>query len=118
MLDIYIAELASWIAYVGVAIVLLGVMVTLYRFAAFLATGFDDEKALMLRHSLMLFLSIGLDFLIAKDIIVTLSLEQSDYYGLIQLGVIILIRILLSYFVYLEEKVIHLYKGKGGKKRK
>lgn len=117
MIETYISELGMWIAYTGVAVVLLGVIVTLVRLLIFLFTGLNDERAALLRHSLMIYLSLGLDFLIAKDVIVTLSLEQGDYEGLIQLGVIILIRILLSFFVHFEEKEINVARLKSKAKK-
>lgn len=111
-MDIYIEILGQYIAFAGAAIVLLGVVITLVRFVIFLATGLSDERTARIRHSLMIYLSLGLDFLIAKDVIVTLSLERGDYESLIQLGIIIVIRILLSVFVHLEEKEIHLVRLK------
>lgn len=107
MIETYINELGLWIAYAGVLVVVIGVFLTLARLLHYWFTGMNEEHALALRHSLMIYLSLGLDFIIAKDVIVTLSLEQSDYQGIIQLVAVIGIRILLSYFVHLEEKVLH-----------
>lgn len=107
-----LAQLIEWIAvsiaYMGVAIVLVGVLVTVIRLAHFLFTGLNEERSRILRHSLMMYLSLGLDFLIAKDVIVTLSLESSDFEGLLQLVAVIFVRILLSYFVHLEEGVLRM----------
>lgn len=102
-----IQHIGGWIAYIGVVVVLLGVLITIGRLIHYVVTGFDEFKAASLRHSLMIYLSLGLDFLIAKDVIVTLSLESGDYQAILQLAVVILIRILLSYFVHLEEKALH-----------
>lgn len=113
-----IQQLGMWIAYAGVAVVVLGVIVTLGRLLHYLFTGFSDERAVSLRHSLMIYLSIGLDFIIAKDVMVTLSLEQAEYQGLIQLGAVIIVRILLSYFVHLEEKVLYLSEVRAKKVKK
>jgi uncharacterized membrane protein len=107
LLDSYIQQLGDIIAYIGVFVVLIGVLITIGRLIHFFATGFNEEYSKKLRHALMVYLSLGLDFLIAKDVILTLLLEEGDYRSIIQLAVVIVIRILLSYFVHLEEGSLH-----------
>jgi uncharacterized membrane protein len=117
-LELMIQNLGDWIAMMGIFIVILGVVVTVVRFVKYLFTGFSEERSAKLRHSLMIYLSLGLDFLIAKDVIVTLALDSGDIPGLIQLGAVIVIRILLSFFVHLEEKVLHRVQSENGPKSK
>lgn len=104
-------QIASlWISYIGIFVVLFGVAITLWKLLRFVFTGLNDEEAKGLRHSLMVYLSLGLDFIIARDVILTLTLENGDYRTIIQLAGVILIRILLSLFVHLEEGALHLKK--------
>lgn len=119
MIETYISLLAEWIAFAGVGVVILGVLVTIVKLLVYFVTGFNELRAAKLRHSLMIYLSLGLDFLIAKDVIITLSLEGDDVQAFIQLGAVILIRMLLSVFVHLEDKELHLVSGRSkGKKVK
>lgn len=110
--------LGNWISFAGVGIVILGVFVTLAKLLVYFANGFDEERAARLRHSLMIYLSLGLDFLIAKDVIITLSLEGGDIQDFYQLGAVVLIRVMLSLFVHLEDKELHMAAHRGGKAAK
>jgi uncharacterized membrane protein len=112
-IEYYISFLGDWISYAGILVVLMGVIITIGKLIRFFFLGLNEERSLNLRHSLMMYLSLGLDFSIAKDVIITLSLERTDYDALIQLVVIIIIRVLLSVFVHLEEGSLH-----SGRKRK
>lgn len=116
-IDILTETAALGISYIGVFVVLLGVLVTLWNLIKYLSKGLDDVEAGKLRHSLMVYLSLGLDFIIARDVILTLTLEDGDYQTIIQLAVVIVIRILLSYFVHLEEGSLHGF-VKAKKKKK
>ncbi len=104
-LEYAILAVGNWISAISVVIIVLGVLVTIVRLLNYLLTGFNDAKAAALRHSLMIYISLSLDFLIAKDVVVTLSLKNGDYPSLIQLAVVVLIRVLLSYFVRSEQKM-------------
>jgi uncharacterized membrane protein len=108
MIEELIILIADWISYTGVFIVILGVMVTLFKLLHYVFTGLDEENTAKLRHSLMIYLSLGLDFLIAKDVIITLSLEHGDINSFLTLGLVILIRMMLSVFVHLEDKELHI----------
>ncbi len=103
-----ITLLVNWIseviAYAGVVVVIVGVVVTLVKLVHYLLTGFSTERAIQLRHVFMIYLSLGLDFIIAKDIIVTLSLDGRDLPTVLQLVLVIGVRFLLSFFVHFEEK--------------
>lgn len=107
MINAYIETISLWIGYLGVAIVVFGSLMTLVKYVLALPKGARDETFAELRHYLMMHLSVGLDFLIAKDVILTLSLENGSYHNLIQLGIVIAVRIVLSYFIHLEEGVLH-----------
>ncbi|MFT7183808.1 MAG: putative membrane protein [Oceanicoccus sp.] len=118
MIENYIIIVGDWISYTGVLIVILGVFVTLFKLLHYVFTGLNDENTARLRHSLMIYLSLGLDFLIAKDVIITLSLEQGDVNNFLTLGLVILIRMMLSIFVHLEDKELHIISMRSKKKPK
>jgi len=120
MVQEYILMIGDWISYTGVAVVILGVLVTLLKLIHYFFTGLTEQNTAKLRHSLMIYLSLGLDFLIAKDVIITLSLEHGDLNSFLTLGLVILIRMMLSIFVHLEDKELHLInqRQKPKKKRK
>lgn len=96
------------ISYVVLFTIALGATVTLVRLLVYLVSGFNQEKAAHARQSFMIYLSIALDFLIAKDILLTLGLNENEegYSGVIRLLVVISIRVLLSYFIHFEEHQI------------
>lgn len=106
-LHVVINFLADLIAYAGVAVVVTGVVITIGRLIHFVLTGFDQYRAAELRHALMVYLSIGLDFIIAKDVILTLSIQGGDIEAILQLAIVIGIRFLLSFFVHFEERSLH-----------
>lgn len=108
MLEELVLLVGDIIAFIVLAIIALGAAVTLGKLGAYIFSGFNDLKAARVRHSFMTYLSIALDFLIAKDIVLTLTLDRhhNEYQGVISLVVIVLVRVLLSYFIHLEEKVL------------
>jgi len=118
MLEQTILLIGDLISYTGVAVVILGVLVTMFKLLHFVFTGLDEDHTAKLRHSLMIYLSLGLDFLIAKDVIITLSLEHGDIDSFMTLGLVILIRMMLSVFVHLEDKELHIIEKRGKKKKK
>ena len=111
MIEEYIRIIATWIAYIGVFMVVIGALGSFLKFLYYIPTGHPEREFSELRHYLMLYLTVGLDFLIAKDIIVTLSIEREGYTGLIQLLIIVVIRIFLSYFIHMEETFLHKFKS-------
>lgn len=56
----------------------------------------------LLRRQLGSYLLLGLEFLIAADVIHTVAKEQLEYRDLILLGGIVVIRTLISYFLHQE----------------
>ncbi|MBU0981598.1 DUF1622 domain-containing protein [Patescibacteria group bacterium] len=110
-LEQYIALIALWIGYVGIAIVLFGVLGSVFKFLYYLPSGHSEEGFARMRHFLMLYLTISLDFLIAKDIILTLSIEREGYIGLVQLLLLVTVRIFLSYFIHMEESFLDKFKS-------
>lgn len=116
MIEEYITLVGDWISYTGVFVVILGVLVTLFKLLHYVFTGLSEENTGKLRHSLMIYLSLGLDFLIAKDVIITLTLEQGDINSFLTLGMVIIIRMMLSVFVHLEDKELHIIELRNKKK--
>lgn len=110
-LEMYIQIVALWIGYVGVAIVMYGAVGSLFKFLYYLPSGHPEREFSQLRHYLMLYLTVGLDFLIAKDIILTLAIEREAYMELVQLLLIVSVRIILSYFIHMEESFLHKFKS-------
>jgi uncharacterized membrane protein len=96
--------IAQCIGYIGVAVVIIGVIDMTIRFI-FSFTKFNDNSA-RLRYSLMRYLELSLDFFIAKDII-NLSMDNTDYSAIIRIAITIGIRIVLSYFILFQERSIH-----------
>lgn len=118
MIENLILLVANWISYTGVAIVVIGVLVTLIQLLLYFVKGLDEWEAARLRHSLMIYLSLGLDFLIAKDVILTLSLEQGDIESFVTLGLVIAIRMLISLFVHFEDKELSRIQARRSAKKK
>lgn len=106
-----IANIALYIGYVGILIVIYGSVGSFLKFLYYLPSGHPEREFSQIRHYLMLYLTVGLDFLIAKDVILTLAIEREGYAGLIQLLLIVSIRIILSYFIHMEETFLHKFKS-------
>lgn len=96
--------IAECIGYIGVAIVVIGVVDMTIRFI-FSFTKFNTNSD-RLRYSLMRYLELSLDFFIAKDII-SLSMDSTDYLAIVRIAITIGIRIVLSYFIHFQERSIH-----------
>ena len=99
-----IQQAAQYIGYIGVLIVIIGVIDMCVK----LIVSFSKFKknADEYRYGLMSYLALSLDFFIAKDII-NLSFDDRDYAAIIRIVIIIGVRIMLSYFIHLQEKTIH-----------
>jgi uncharacterized membrane protein len=99
----WIQQASQWIGYLGVLIVIIGVIDMAIRLiVSFTSFG---KNAAKLRSGLMAYLELSLDFFIAKDII-SLSLDNRDYNTIISIVIIIGVGVMLSYFIHLEEKAI------------
>ena len=87
---------------VGAAIMTLGGAVVLLRFATALLTGrFDDQDYRRLRSNLGRVILVGLEVLIVADIVRTIIVEASVT-SVVVLGVIVLIRTVLSVSLDIE----------------
>ena len=92
------------IGIMGVAIIVWGVILTTYRllkleFKQFRQKSIYSERE-TLRHQLGSYLLLGLEFLIAADIIGTITHPTLNDMGV--LGSIVLIRTVISYFIEKE----------------
>ncbi len=100
----YLHQASFSIGVVGVLVIVFGVLGGLVRFVRsefFAVRGRDvEEERRKLRHVLGYYLLLGLEFLIAADIIDTLMKPTTS--DLIVLGAIVLIRTLISYSLNLE----------------
>ena len=110
LMDSIIFLIGDVIAYIGILVICIGVIITLFRLVHYFCFDFSEERARYLRHALMIYISLGLDFLIAKDVVLTLLIESGDFDALIQLAAVIGLRVALSFFVHLEEKTLHVGK--------
>jgi len=108
----YLHQTSFGIGILGVLVIVFGVASGLVRFvrAEFRAgRGTDvDEDRKRLRHVLGYYLLLGLEFLIAADIIDTLM--KPSVQDLIVLGAIVLIRTVISYSLNAELKSEHQFK--------
>ncbi len=108
----YLHQTSFGIGILGVLVIVFGVACGLVRFvhAEFRAArGTDvDEDRKRLRHALGYYLLLGLEFLIAADIIDTLM--KPSVQDLIVLGAIVLIRTVISYSLNAELKSEHQFK--------
>lgn len=100
----WIDLVAECIGYIGVAVVVIGVIDMTIRFI-FSFAKFNTHSD-RLRYSLMRYLELSLDFFIAKDII-NLSMDNDDYMAIIRIAITIGIRIVLSSFIHFQERTIH-----------
>jgi len=100
----WIQQAAQWIGYIGVLIVIIGVIDMCFKLI--LSFSSFKKNASKFRYGLMSYLELSLDFFIAKDII-NLSFDDRDYAAIIRIVIIIGVRIMLSYFIHLQEKSIH-----------
>src|SRR5881296_276546 len=105
----YLHHTSFGIGILGVLVIVFGVACGLVRFvrAEFRAAcGTDvDEDRKRLRHVLGYYLLLGLEFLIAADIIDTLM--KPSVQDLIVLGAIVLIRTVINYSLNAELKTEH-----------
>lgn len=86
----------------GVAVIVIGILVSLVAFALALKTGslFPDAYR-TLRHSLGRAILLGLELLVAADIIRTVAVEPT-LLGVAVLAVIVLVRTFLSFSLEVE----------------
>jgi len=102
----YLHHISFSIGILGVLVIVLGVAIGLFRFLRAevrAACGRDIEtERRRLRHGLGYYLLLGLEFMIASDIIDTLM--KPSVQDLIVLGAIVLIRTVISFSLNAELK--------------
>lgn len=102
MTDEWLREAVHWITrgieIVGVLVIVIGSLIALYRFAVNMAGGDRIEG---LRSDLGRSILLGLEFLVAADIISTVAIEPT-LDSVIVLGAIVLIRTFLSFSLEVE----------------
>lgn len=89
-----------FLASVGVLIIVMGGIVATYMFFTrfFLSRETDRERELNdVRRELGLSIVLGLEFILAADVILTIVLP--DYYNLGLLAILVVIRTILNYFL-------------------
>src|SRR5258706_12751072 len=100
----YIYEIAHFLELISFAIMIYGSLLALLHFIKCefrrLTRKFDITIIDIVRHDFAYYILLGLEFLIAADIIQTILKPTSQ--ELIELGGIVVIRILLSYFLNKE----------------
>jgi uncharacterized membrane protein len=85
------------ISFCGVLVILIGVIMALFRYFKYALDDFNTQKHDInkIRLNLGLILTLGLEFIIAADLIGTTT--APDYYSIGMVASIVLIRTVLSY---------------------
>ena len=107
---LHFLEYASFaIGFIGVVVILWGVGVALFELLKVEARGFRGDKALddreLLRHGLGYYLLLGLEFLVAADIVHTILTPQLKELAI--LGAIVAIRTVISFSINWELRQSH-----------
>lgn len=111
-------DVAKAIELVGIAIIALGAVFNLFLFAVRATGSSDGEDALTtLRSNFGRSILLGLEFLIAADIINTVAVAPT-LQSVIVLGAIVLIRTFLSFSLELEIDGRWPWQRRAGEKRK
>lgn len=91
------------ISFLGIMIIVSGIVLALMQYVGYVATGklvTENDKVNIIRLNLGRILILGLEFIVAADLIG--STTTPDYYALGILAVIVAIRTLLSYSINKE----------------
>jgi uncharacterized membrane protein len=86
---------------IGVAVILLGVVVALVRYGAHPHTLESDGAYDRLRRELGRAIIVGLEFLVAAEVVRTVVIERT-LENMVVLAVVVLIRTLLSFALFVE----------------
>lgn len=103
MIDFIFAKAAYFIGVIGMLVIIFGAISAIYELVKMII----KEKSANLqfdavRQHLMAYMALSLDFSIGKDVIETFLNSEIDHlYGL---GLIVLIRVVLGFFLDLEIK--------------
>jgi uncharacterized membrane protein len=104
----YIFDIAYYIELVSFGIMIYGSLLAILHFLKCevkrLSKKFDITQIDVIRHDFAYYILLGLEFLIAADIIQTILKPTNE--ELIELGGIVIIRILLSYFLNKEMETL------------
>jgi uncharacterized membrane protein len=96
------ANAAMYIAEgIGVAVIVIGVLLALIRFAAHPRTLESDGAYDRLRRELGRSIIIGLEFLVAAEVVRTVVIERTIE-NIVVLAVIVVVRTLLSFALFVE----------------
>jgi len=92
-----ILHIQHGISFCGLLVILLGVLIALYRYISYSLKGAESQEWNInhIRLSLGRVLTLGLEFIVAADLIGTTT--APDYYSVGIVASIVLIRTLLSY---------------------
>ena len=96
--DAFLLYTKEFISAMGVFVIILGAIRSIYQLVMFVV--YKDFSINTIRLQFGHTVILGLEFMVAADIIG--SLVQPDYYNLGLLGILVLIRTILSYFLNLE----------------
>lgn len=102
MIDDALSYIRGFIAAIGVLVIVLGAIRSLYQLSMLLMHEEFDANYIRLQFGDSVIL--GLEFMVGADIVG--SLIDPDYYNLGLLAIIVLIRTVLSYFLSLELKAL------------
>lgn len=97
----WIQQIAEAIGFIGVGVVVIGVIIMTYKFV--MSIGKFEDNSAKVRYGLMRYLELSLDFFVAKDIL-SLSVNDSDYSSIIRIVIIISVRLVLSLFIHIQSK--------------
>lgn len=97
-LDTFLLYVKEFIGFVGVLVIMLGTLRSLYQL--FMFTFYSTFTSNYIRLQFGDAIILGLEFMVGADIVG--SLVKLDYYSLGLLGLLVLIRTVLSYFLNLE----------------
>lgn len=98
LLDISLVYIKLFITIIGVAIITIGAMYSLYQLFMLVLSGKFGIDAV--RYQFGKNIMLGLDFIVGADIIG--SLAEPSYYSLGLLAILVAIRIVLSFFLSRE----------------
>ena len=97
-LDMFLGYIREFIATIGVAVIFVGALRSVYQLAMLVLHNTFTTNYIRLQFGNTIVL--GLEFMVGADIVG--SLAKPDYYNLGLLAILVVIRIILSYFLNLE----------------
>lgn len=114
-----LSHIIEWVArgieVAGISIIVIGTIIALVRYL--FKSGFGEKSYEILRREVGKSILLGLEFLVAGDIIATVVIEPTMESVLI-LGVIVIIRTFLSFSLEVELEGRWPWQGKGKGKEK